>query len=233
MKLARFNNQPEIFYSIQGEGKNIGMPAIFVRLSLCNLHCIWCDTSYTWNWEKYDEAKEIIEVSVAQIIKIVGRYPCQNIVFTGGEPLLQQKKLVLLLEALRPKGYWFEVETNGTILPKPNLDALIDQYNCSPKFDNSGNSLGEREKEKVLHFFARSPKAYFKFVLEKQEDILEVEAMMKKYSLARERVFLMPQARDAQELDQKSQWLTGLCQTKGLRFSDRLHLRLFGDRRGV
>ena len=116
MKLARLNGKAEIFYSIQGEGKNIGRPSIFIRTSLCNLHCSWCDTDYTWNWkgtpfhhqneavagyQKFDKAEYIAELPVEDIANEVVALGCKNIVLTGGEPLLQQTDLLELIRHLR------------------------------------------------------------------------------------------------------------------------------------
>lgn len=232
MKLARFNNRPEIFYSIQGEGKNVGLPAVFVRLAHCNLKCVWCDTPYTWNWKKFDPKKEIVELSVSAVAKAIQRYPCRNVIFTGGEPMLQQSELVALMRKLKPKGYWFEIETNATVMPTLMLDQLIDQYNCSPKLKNSGNPRSERKVEKPLRFFANSPKAIFKFVLTNQKEIAELEALLKKCAISRERVYLMPEGKTAAVIFHKTKWLASLCKAGNLHFSDRLHIRLFGDRRG-
>jgi 7-carboxy-7-deazaguanine synthase len=105
----------EIFYSIQGEGANTGMPAIFIRLSGCNLNCWYCDTE----WHNF------IEISIHEILNTIQQYPCKNIIWTGGEPTLQ-----LTDEMLNHfEGYFHCIETNGTN-PVP---AGIDYISCSPK----------------------------------------------------------------------------------------------------
>lgn len=129
--------------------------------------------------------------------------------------------------------YFFEVETNGTILPSDEFDRLIDQYNCSPKLENSGNPLAERENEKALRFFAESPKATFKFVMKNKKDLEEVLQWAEKYRISAERIYLMPEGRTAESLNEKKDWLLPLCRELGFRFSDRLHIHRFGDRRGV
>ena len=108
----------EIFHSVQGEGYHSGVSSIFVRFGGCNLKCEWCDTDF----EKYQE-KELLEV-----IEIIEKFNCKNIIFTGGEPALQN--LEPLINMLRPKGYKFSIETNGTI-ELPN--GLIDWICVSPK----------------------------------------------------------------------------------------------------
>lgn len=156
LKLARLNGEPEIFYSIQGEGKSIGVPSVFVRTALCNLHCIWCDTDYTWNWEgtrfshvndanpayrKFRMDEWVAECEVTETAEKIAAYRCKNIILTGGEPMMQQERLAELMETLKAgiPGARFETETNGTIVPAAEFDALIDQYNVSPKLANSNN----------------------------------------------------------------------------------------------
>src|SRR2546430_7022976 len=72
----------ELFYSIQGEGKLVGMPSVFVRASGCNLRCTWCDTPYA-SWQP-----EGSETSIAQILEQAAAYPANHIVLTGGEPMI-------------------------------------------------------------------------------------------------------------------------------------------------
>jgi len=105
----------EIFYSIQGEGANTGMPAIFIRLSGCNLKCWYCDTE----WHKYTE------MSIPEILDNIQQFPCKNIIWTGGEPTLQLTDEILI----HFEGYFHCIETNGTN-PVPSG---IDYISCSPK----------------------------------------------------------------------------------------------------
>lgn len=105
----------EIFYSIQGEGANTGMPAIFIRLSGCNLNCWFCDTE----WHQYNE------ISIAEVLKSIEQYPCKNIIWTGGEPTLQLTDEILSHFG----GYYHCIETNGTNA----VPSGIDYISCSPK----------------------------------------------------------------------------------------------------
>jgi 7-carboxy-7-deazaguanine synthase len=250
LKLARLHGQPEIFHSIQGEGKSTGLPSVFVRTSLCNLHCIWCDTDYTWNWvgtrfshvndglpsyQKFTKKDWIAECDVAEIAQIVLAFPCKNVILTGGEPMLQQPALTSLTQELRENAldYRFEVETNGTLLPSTAFDAAIDQYNVSPKLENSANPRRLREKPAALRFFSASPKANFKFVLAEKTDLEEVLGLIKTYAIPPEKVWLMPEGTSARSLTLRRKWLVEICKAHGFRYSDRLHVQIWGAKKGV
>jgi organic radical activating enzyme len=250
LKLARLHDQPEIFYSIQGEGKSVGLPAVFVRTSLCNLHCIWCDTDYTWNWvgtrfahvndalpgyQKFSKKDWIAECSVVEVAEAVANLPCKNIILTGGEPMLQQTQLLALIDLLRSKSsdYRFEVETNGTLSPTPDFDLAVDQYNVSAKLENSANPRRLREKPAALRFFAASPKANFKFVVAETSDLKEVLALIQTYAIAAEKVWLMPEGTSARVLARRRKWLVEICKQHGFRYSDRLHVQIWGAKKGV
>ena len=250
LKLAKLNGNPEIFYSIQGEGKNIGRPSIFIRLSLCNLYCNWCDTDYTWNWEgtphphqndqnpaykKYQKELFMMELSNKEIIRQIDSFNCKNLVITGGEPLMQQKELISLLNALKEtdKTYHIEFETNGTTTPSKGLDIQTDQYNVSLKLSNSKVKEKDRLNEQAVTFFAQSPKANFKFVVDRENDLHEILALIKQYNISPEQVYLMPQGTNPEILRQKQQWLIELCKQYGFNFTDRLHIHIYGNKRGV
>lgn len=250
MKLARLGDGAEIFHTIQGEGVGVGVPAVFVRLSLCNLHCVWCDTDHTWNFEgtpwkhekdavpgyaKHRKEDVIIEMGVDEVAETVRDFGCRRVVLTGGEPLLQEGALVDLMAELRGDGeqWYFEIETNGTQMPGEAFLSAVDQMNVSPKLANSGMAEGLRIKKDVLAGLAATGKAWFKFVVEKEADLEEIMETTSGAGIPRERVILMPEGRSVEELDKVAPWLAVSCRDLGIRFSDRLHVRLWGDRRGV
>ncbi|OGQ47196.1 MAG: hypothetical protein A3H42_00440 [Deltaproteobacteria bacterium RIFCSPLOWO2_02_FULL_46_8] len=222
----------EIFYSIQGEGIHVGRPSVFIRAALCNLRCVWCDTSYTWDWKKQGKEKAAIKMSVEDVIQSIQQWHCKNLVFTGGEPMLQQTAWIELMKKLKPKGYRFEVETNGTIPIELKFDALIDQYNCSPKLSSSKNGKKLRETE-AFFMYAKNPKAWFKFVLTAPEDLNEINRLVKKYDLDLSRILLMPEGKTKEELKGRSKWLGTLAKENNFRFTPRLHIELWGNQRGV
>ena len=227
------SGEPEIFHSLQGEGASIGTPSVFLRLALCNLTCTWCDTKYTWDWRNYDYNEEVMELSLEQVEEEILRYGCRHLVITGGEPLLQQEALAPLVRSLKGMGFTFEVETNGTIAPSPDLEQDVDQWNVSPKLETSGNSGQRREVPETLRSLTRLSNTYFKFVVVEASDLDEVRLMTQKYDLPRERVILMPEGRTRATLDERGRWLSVLCTEQGFRFSPRLHILLWGDKRGA
>ena len=250
MLLARLNDGPEIFFTVQGEGVSAGLPAVFVRSSLCNLHCQWCDTDHTWNFEgtpwKHDKDADpayrkhrkidvIIEVPPVEIVAKVASYPCHRVVLTGGEPLLHQPawlEVIAGLRALDP-AYVFEVETNGTKMPSPEFRAAVNQFNVSPKMANSGMEARLRIVPEVLAAFVADPKAWFKFVARGEEDMPEILAFTEEFGIPSQRVLLMPEGRTPAELDRHALEIVARCMLHGWRFCDRLHVRLWGDKRGV
>lgn len=246
MKLARMpDGSPEIFYTLQGEGRNCGRPSIFIRSSLCNLYCRWCDTAYTWNWEdtsfdhdagkKYRREEQIVDFSTKDIIAHVEDFPCRNFVFTGGEPLLQEKAWVSLMSEISSANAdaLFEIETNGTLFPKEEFLDRIHQFNVSPKLSNSGCAKEARYKPGVLQKLADTGKADFKFVIGNNKDWKELAALLNEVRIPRDRIFLMPKANSVEELERNQSIVAELAQQRGFRYSDRLHLRLYGAKRGV
>ncbi len=211
----------------------MGRPAVFLRLSLCNLACTWCDTKYTWDWEQYDPKEQIVEMSAKEIEREILIYGCKYLVVTGGEPMIQHRQLTLLLECLKNKEFQIEIETNGTIVPTPGLTNLIEHWSVSPKLENSGNPPSLREITKGYRFFGNLPSSHFKYVIENKGDLAEVQSIVQKYNLAREKIILMPQAKDGETLLKRSRWLVEACKSQGYLFSTRLQIMLWGNRRSI
>ena len=223
---------PEIFASVQGEGISAGVPSTFVRLATCNLRCSWCDTAYTWDWDRYDKAEQVMDTDgEAVLAEVLARAP-KNVVITGGEPMIQRRQLAPLAQGLQTRGYRIEVETNGTIAPG-ELAGLVDQWNVSPKLRHSGNQGLERLPEGPLREFAARDDAFFKFVVASPEDLDEVEALREQFGIPPGRVVLMPEGTTAAALNARSPWLAEVCTERGYRFSSRLHILIWGDKRGV
>jgi 7-carboxy-7-deazaguanine synthase len=250
MKLAKLGDGPEIFHTIQGEGVSVGAPAVFIRASRCNLHCIWCDTDHTWNFEgtpwphekdavpgyaKHRKADVTCEITPLEAAQQVLAFGCGRTVITGGEPLLQETAFLEMIEAIREQqpDHQFEVETNGTRIPSPDFYAAVNQFNVSPKLANSAMPESLRLNPAALKFFAKSPKSWLKFVVSEAGDLLEINKLCSGSSVPRQRVLLMPEGRTSNELDRFSAQLAELCRDQGFRFCDRLHIRLWGDIRGV
>lgn len=226
------DGRPEIFASIQGEGISAGLPSTFIRLAVCNLRCAWCDTAYTWDWDRYDRAEQTMPLSAAVAVAAITALPPRNVVITGGEPLIQRRQLERLVQELKAGGYRVEVETNGTVSPG-ELRELVDQFNVSPKLAHSGNEGLIRIDPPVLREFAALGTANFKFVVRDEADLTEVEDLRRRFTIPPDRVVLMPEGRAAAELTARSPWLAEACTRRGYRFSTRLHILIWGDKRGV
>lgn len=221
----------EIFKSIQGEGPNFGKPAIFLRTAQCNLKCTWCDTKYTWDWDNYDYTKEVKEMTLEEIKEQVLDLEIKHLVITGGEPLLQQDDLADLLSFLKPD-FYVEIETNCTILPNKMLTDLVDQWNVSPKTENSGNPLELYENDECYYFFANQENCFFKYVVEDESDIPEIKKFVTKYNIPENRVQLMTQASTKEEISVREKSISELAKANNFLFSPRLHVAMWGAQRG-
>ena len=203
----------EIFYSIQGEGPNIGKPAVFLRLCGCNLKCEWCDTKYAITSTSTSSSTSY---SAGQVLKKIKSYPCKHLVITGGEPLLQQEKLVPLLKKL--KSWYIELETNGTIPLK--ISEFIEQINCSPKLKNSKN------RPYSIKISPKNDKVIYKFVAKNKADLKEIRQYILDNSIPRHKVYLMPEGVNTKIVQERSKWIIEACKKENYNFSPRLHILL-------
>jgi 7-carboxy-7-deazaguanine synthase len=224
----------EIFYSIQGEGRLLGTPSIFVRTSGCNLRCVWCDTPYT-SWRP--EGKEW---SIGDILRQIQQFPARHVVITGGEPVLAPE-IEELTSRIKDSGAHITVESAATIF-KPLTCDLI---SLSPKLSNStpwkrdgGKFAGLHEARRinlaVIQKFVERYDFQLKFVADQPRDLTEIQEILGKLShVDPTRVLLMAQGKTRKELRDKAQWLTELCKRHGYGFTPRLQIELFGNRRGT
>jgi len=222
----------EIFFSIQGEGKLIGVPSAFLRTSYCNLRCVWCDTPYA-SW--YPEDKEL---SLAEILREVERFNCKYVVITGGEPFLQKKELIILCEKLFECGYHITIETNATIYApvKAHLISMSPKLkNSLPSPDNEYFHIHNKNriKPEVIRQFLTEYDCQVKFVLDSQDDIEEIIELEENLPIPAEKICLMPQGRKLKEIEYKQQWLVEICKARNYRYSPRLQIQIWGEKRGV
>jgi 7-carboxy-7-deazaguanine synthase len=227
----------EIFYSLQGEGELTGVPSVFVRTSGCNLRCNWCDTPYA-SWKP-----EGTTMSVAEIVAAVRVHPAWHVVLTGGEPMIA-KEIHLLASELKTLGYHITIETAATIAPEGIACNLA---SMSPKLANSAPderlSAAWREKHEALRWQPDVVRAWLeggydfqlKFVVASESDVAEIESMLAE--LGREiphvKVLLMPEGTSLEKLRERSAWLGELCKARGFRYAHRLHVELYGNKRGT
>jgi 7-carboxy-7-deazaguanine synthase len=224
----------ELFYSIQGEGRLAGVPSAFVRTSGCNLRCAWCDSPYT-SWQPAGE-----RLTVAQVLDQLSTFPTKHVVVTGGEPMLVPE-IGDLCAALRERGYHITIETAATVF-RP---AACDLASLSPKLSNStpwqreGGRWAARHdrlrlRPDVIRQFMDWCDYQLKFVIDRPADIDEVLAVLAELpATSPDRVLLMPQGVTAAELTRRGAWLAELCKEHGFRYCPRLHIELYGNRRGT
>ena len=223
----------EIFYSLQGEGVLVGTPSVFVRSSGCNLRCVWCDTPYT-SW-----APEGEDLSVDAILSRVLACHAKHVVVTGGEPMIAPD-IVPLTGALREAGLHITIETAGTVW----ANVACDLMSLSPKLANSTPVTREggrwastherlRYQPEVLRRLMEAYEYQMKFVVERAEDLAEIKSVVAETGAANERVVLMSEGTDAETLRERGRWIAELCKQEGYRYTPRLHVELWGARRGV
>ena len=216
--------------TLQGEGPSSGQAAGFVRLGRCNLACRWCDTPYTWDWDRHDPAVELQTMAVVDVLTSLDAMGVELVVVTGGEPLLQQRHLPPLLDGAKGRGWRVEMETAGTIATQLT-DGLVDRYNVSPKLANSGMTSERRYRPDVLRSFQATGRAAFKFVVTDVADLAEVDAVVAECGLGP--VWIMPEGTDAPTVLARMQALAPHVVARGWNLTPRLHVLLWGDRRGV
>ena len=225
----------EVFYSIQGEGKLMGVPSVFVRTSGCNLRCAWCDTPYA-SWRPEGE-----ELSIEQITAGARRWPASHVVVTGGEPMIAPD-IASLCGELKSAGLHVTLETAGTIFHP----VAADLASISPKLANSTPREGEAARFARAHeehrlnpdalqrFIDSCPDFQLKFVLAAPGDLAEVRQVLGALrGWSPDDVLLMPEGTTAAALAARSPWIVDACKETGFRYCPRLHVEIWGNRRGV
>lgn len=229
----------ETFFSLQGEGKLLGVPSVFVRVSGCNLRCTWCDTPYaSWN-------PEGPERSIDEIVAFVGQYVCRHVVLTGGEPMIMPE-IVDLATRLDALGQHITVETAATVF-KPIACHLA---SLSPKLSNStpseregGRFAAAHEKQRlrpdVINQWIDQQRAnrkdiQLKFVVSGGRDLSEIDVLLGQIqTVDASDVLLMPEGTDVLTLRERAGWVGDVCKARGFRFCPRLHVELYGNKRGT
>lgn len=220
----------EIFYSVQGEGVLAGVPSVFVRTSGCNLRCSWCDTPYT-SWKPEGE-----EMTVDAIIERAASFgAARHVVITGGEPMIAHG-VVELSEKLRGRGMHITVETAGTVFAPVACDLM----SISPKLANSTPDGVFRERHEqlrlqpdVLRKLTETFEYQLKFVVAGESDLAELQEIAAFVRAPAEKIILMPEGTKSEVLSERGVWIAELCKQYGYRFGPRLHVYLWGSKRGV
>jgi 7-carboxy-7-deazaguanine synthase len=220
----------EIFYSIQGEGNLVGVPSVFVRTSGCNLRCTWCDTPYA-SWQPEGE-----ERSIGSIVDEVDGFGASHVVITGGEPMIAPG----IEELTQRLTQHITIETAGTV----DAPVRCDLMSISPKLANStphtrdnGRWAEQHERlryqPEILRRLIQLYSYQLKFVIADPGDLQQVHTIVSDIGASRSRVVLMAEGTDAATLAERGRWLAEIAKREGFRMTPRMHIDLWGDRRGV
>ena len=244
--------------TIQGEGKLVGTPSIFIRFGKCNFKCAGfnveyetpsgkkkfacdsyyaVDTEFRGSWNSYNSYLDI----VSKINNLLISYDYQfkiDIVITGGEPLLYWNNIEFqrLLKHYIENGHKVTIETNASL----NIELSEDYqkqilFSMSVKLSNSLEKLKKRVNKTTLNnILSNSKESYLKFVIGDDfldSAILEIQDILK--DIPKCEVFLMPLGDSAKKIDENSLEVINLAIKYGFKYSDRLHIRVWNNKRGV
>jgi len=247
----------EHFYSIQGEGRYVGTPSLFFRFGGCNMRCEGfgcveiatdgvavqgCDTVYAVNKEHFSQNWVKIE-KVEDLLRVLTLYELPygvDVVLTGGEPLIyaHEPLFVAFLESLVAHGHRVTCETNAT------LDVDFEKFpiyrSCvfalSVKLQNSGEPLSKRVRgDTIFNLATNAQDAFFKFSIDKDSITIALEDEIEEIltHAPNTQVYCMPVGGCKKEVEANTPALIEFCKMKGFNFSDRLHIRIWDDNKGV
>jgi len=229
MILTKIDGKAEIYPAVQGEGRTIGMPCIFVRLFGCSLRCAFCDSKHTF------ENCNSINLTTEEVVKEIRSLQIERVVFTGGEPGLQYKEIEKVIDKLG-SGYLFELETNGTIVYPESFISKISQINCSPKLKSSNqlNNLDSKRFNKEAIKSLPLERTIFKFVISNEkEDMIELMDWRTINKIPRSNIYLMPEGINSQKIIEGTRNLIEKYSSKGYNISTRLHIILYNNLKKV
>jgi len=211
----------------------VGVPSVFLRLSGCNLRCTWCDTPYA-SW-----ASEGDDLMLETVLDDVRSHLAAHVVVTGGEPMIAPM-ISQLTCRLKELGLHITIETAGTVHRRVSCDLM----SISPKLANSTPHVREegkwaaqherlRYQPEVLKKLMSEHDYQLKFVVSAEEDLKEIETIVQETGADRSRVILMAEGTSAETIYERAQWIVEVCKREQFRYSPRLHIDLWGDKRGV
>lgn len=206
----------EIFYSLQGEARNVGLPTVFVRLTGCPLRCVYCDTEYAFTggmWMSFDE-----------IIDEIKKYNTKHVTVTGGEPLAQ-KNCTPLLKQLCDLGYDVSLETSGAIAVD-KVDSRVIKV-----LDVKTPASKEEAKNKLSNFEYLTGQDQVKFVICSEDDYVWSKQLLEKHKLDDLCEVLFSPCNGQLDATQLADWI--LRDQLNVRFQVQLHKYLWGDKPGV
>jgi len=206
----------EIFYSLQGEARNVGLPTVFIRLTGCPLRCAYCDTSYAFTGGEW--------MDIDSIMAEVGRYNTSFVTVTGGEPLAQ-KSCIDLLRQLCDAGYDVSLETSGAILVD-KVDQRVVKI-----LDVKTPASTEEAKNKFENFAFLQSGDQVKFVICDENDYLWSRQILESYQLDGRCEILFSPSHGQLDATVLADWI--LRDQLKVRFQMQLHKYLWGDRPGV
>lgn len=250
--------------ALQGEGKQMGVPSVFIRTGGCTLKCEGfgcavksplddseikgCDSIHAVNakhfkhtWTNYSNFQDVVNDIELCFGEWMDKYNEKiDIIFTGGEPTLHHKDDVMIqtIEYYISRGHRVWFETNGTVDINFDLYPIYKKVNfsISVKMSNSGEPIHKRWKPEVVNNYIRNTNdSYFKFVLNKEqcisggEEILEFLSQVPTFGL----IYCMPQGEITKEIQENAKYVYEFCLKNGFRYSDRLHIRIYEDKRAV
>ncbi len=206
----------EIFYSLQGEARNVGLPTIFVRLTGCPLRCDYCDTAYAFTGGEWMDIDEIIDE--------IKQYKTLHITVTGGEPLAQ-KQCIGLLERLCDLGYEVSLETSGAMLVD-QVDARVTKI-----LDVKTPASKEDSKNRTENFALLQAADQIKFVICDENDYAWSKQFIQQHQLEEKCEILFSPSHEQLDAATLAAWI--LRDQLKVRFQLQLHKYLWGDKPGV
>lgn len=233
-----------IYETIQGEGLSAGTPCVRVDFAGCNLKCggsnlleslqgvsdgaTWrCDTAEAWREGCWKDTQEVAQRAL-EMLK--GKSSAYMILLSGGEPMQQSVAVEEICSAITQHPYIVEIDTNGAILPGPDLlDNENLWFNVSIKLSTSGNPKDARLKPEVIYEFANHQRVSFKFTIGSRSDVKEAMEICQNYGIDAMRTIFLPTGERLLDESVNARQVARWALESGVLFSRRMHLLLEGE----